>query len=134
MVSDPKFTPRGRRWVKAYLSGRATGPYEVVEQPNHVRGEPSALAQIRTWARTCHRHIVCPIKRVVDVHGTHVLLIGNPQLAGGLHVFWLRHDRPHSILTWIGGPTDYAHGDLPHHYFKPSAALSAAAKIIARGG
>jgi hypothetical protein len=112
----------------------ATGPYEVVEQPADASGGIQSVAQLRTWARTCRSRVVCPIHKIVVVHGSHVLLIGAPGRPGGLTAFWLRGDRPGSILTWIQGPTDYANGDLPRHRFEPSAALAVAASVIARGG
>lgn len=112
----------------------ATGPYEVVEQPANALGGIQAVAQLRTWANTCRSRVVCPIHRIVVVHDTHVLLIGAPGRPGGLTAIWLRGDRAGSILTWIQGPTDYAHGDLRRHVFKPRAALAVAASMIARGG
>lgn len=118
----------------AFFDTPTTGPYEVVEQSPDSPAGIQRVAQLREWAKGCHSRVVCPIHKVVVVHGTHVLLIGAPGQPGGLSALWLRGDRAGSVFSWIQGPTDYEHGDLSHHVFRPRAALAVAADIIAHGG
>lgn len=136
-VSPPKppaYVTHHVHQLVAFFATPATGPYVVVEQPaNHLAGI-WMVSQLREWANTCRSRVICPIHKVVEIDGTHVLLIGAPGRPGGLTVWWLRHDRARSVLTWVQGPEDYAHGDLSHHRFRPRAALAVAADMIRRGG
>jgi hypothetical protein len=136
IVVSPEGSPRRERGVGAFFDTPAAGPFYVNEDlAASDTGEGiRTVADLRQRATSCHSHYLCPVHRIVRVHGVPVLVIGAPGKPGGLTLFWLRGHGRDAVLTWMQGPEDNAHGDLSRHVFRPSAALAVAADMIAHGG
>lgn len=136
IVVSPKGTAMRKRGVGAFFDTPAAGPFYVSESLAAAdTGEGiRTVADLRRQASSCHSHYLCPVHKIVRVHGVPVLVIGAPGKPGGLTLFWLRGHGRDAVLTWMQGPEDNAHGDLRRHVFRPNAALAVAADMIAHGG
>jgi hypothetical protein len=136
IVVSPKRAPSRKRGVGAFFNTPAAGPFYVSESLAAADSgeEIRTVADLRQRAKSCHSHYLCPVHKIVRVHGVPVLVIGAPGKPGGLTLFWLRGHGRDAVLTWMQGPEDSAHGDLPRHVFRPHFALAVAADMIAHGG
>jgi hypothetical protein len=133
-VSDPTRIPTRSRQLVAFFDTSRTGPYEVVEGPPDNGPTFWTVSRLRHWAHTCRNRVVCPVHQLDLIRNVHVLVIGAPGRPGGLTAYWMRRRGAMPVLTWVQGPEDYAHGDLPRHRFRVRAAQAVAADMIAGGG